>query len=288
MKTYFPIINLLRGMAAFFVCFYHFTNFSTHWGYFLPEDAFARQIGFYGSNGVFIFFVISGFVIPMSLHKEKFKLQFFHRFFMRRFVRVEIPYIASIFVILLVNFIIASNMGWNFSLDIKQIFLHFIYLIPWTNYEWINIIYWTLAIEIQYYILMAFLFLFLSHRYKWLRILGLLLFGASAFFFQNHDLIFYYSPTFLLGITLFMLKTERLKWLEASLLLVLFTIETIYIHSLTIALFSILTVVIIAFVHLENKLTDFFGNISYSLYLIHGIIGGQIIYFFGAKTSGFF
>lgn len=288
MKTYFPTINLLRGIAAFMVCFFHFSNFTSDWGEFLDKDSWIRQIGFYGSNGVFVFFVISGFVIPMLLHKEKFKLVYFFRFFARRFIRVEIPYFFSIILILAVSYIVARLLYWDFNFETGQFFAHLIYVIPWTDYEWYNVIYWTLGIEIQYYILMAILFLLINHKLKWVAYLGLFIFGASALIIQSHQLVFYYAPIFLLGIVLFMQKTNRLNSIEAYLFLALFTFETLYVHGLTITLFSIITVVVISAIDIDKPLPNQFGNLSYSLYLIHGTIGGQLLFFLGkyAETFG--
>ena len=54
------IVNALRAFAALFVAWGHFELGQTKW---------LDWSGRYGYTGVYIFFVISGFVIPYSLHR---------------------------------------------------------------------------------------------------------------------------------------------------------------------------------------------------------------------------
>ncbi|MES2798782.1 MAG: acyltransferase [Bacteroidota bacterium] len=285
MKTYFPSINFLRGLAAMMVCVFHFFNFSTVWGFlFEPTDLIASTTKL-GVNGVFIFFVISGFVIPMSLYKAKFKIIHLHRFLFRRFVRVEIPYLLSIVLILIVSYGVARLFYWPFNFDPFQFLLHIVYLIPFTNYNWYNEIYWTLAIEIQFYLLIALLYLLIKNDVKIIKIGALLAFGLSALLIESHSLVFFYSPIFLLGITSFLIKTKQLNNIEGIALLTLFFGETIWIHSFTIALFSVLTIALIHSAEINNRVTNFFGEISYSLYLLHGLVGGQLLFLLGPKVS---
>src|SRR5262245_16693709 len=52
-------LDALRGVAALFVMFYHFS---------MDRTGFERYLSF-GTTGVDLFFIISGFVIFMSLEK---------------------------------------------------------------------------------------------------------------------------------------------------------------------------------------------------------------------------
>jgi peptidoglycan/LPS O-acetylase OafA/YrhL len=287
LKTNYPTINLLRGIAAAMVCIFHFIGYTDFRGDLFSNDSLLANIGKLGTNGVFVFFVISGFVIPLSLSKDQFNLKQLPQFLSRRFIRIEIPYLVSILLILLVNFLFAIKNNSNFNIDVKQFVFHILYIIPFSKYDWYNIIYWTLAIEFQFYIAIGLLYFLLSSKNKIVVLLALLIFGLSSLLFNDNRFIFEYSTIFAQGIVLFLLKTERIKQKLAFVLLGLFVIATAYHHSITISAFSLLTVLAIHFIEINKKLSNQFGDISYSLYLTHGLIGGNLLYLFSRYFTSF-
>ena len=84
--------HALRGVAAFAVAWFHFTNGQPT---FLPQDSLLKVSGAYGYLGVAVFFVISGFVIPYSLDGAKFP-EVAPKFFNRRFWRMLIHFICRL------------------------------------------------------------------------------------------------------------------------------------------------------------------------------------------------
>jgi peptidoglycan/LPS O-acetylase OafA/YrhL len=280
LKTYYPTINLLRGTAALMVCLFHFIGYKDFRGELFPTDSFLSKLGLLGVNGVDVFFVISGFVIPLSLAKDNFNLKQLPRFLSRRFLRIEIPYIVSIFLILLVGFIFAQKSDLHFAFSPERFFYHLIYVIPFSEFEWYNVIYWTLAIEFQFYIAIGILYFFLSSGNKKVVVTGLIVFGLLGFFTDDNRLIFHYSTVFLQGIILFLIKTERITNRAGFVLMACSVIATAYLHSIEISVFSFLTVVVIQFIEISSKWTKRFGDLSYSLYLTHGLVGGNVLYLF--------
>jgi len=99
-------IHALRGLASLAVAWFHLTN---------GHDTFVKQIGSLGWLGVEVFFVISGFVIPLSIHSTNrpYRLSKFGGFLMRRMTRIEPPYIAS--ALLVVVLWKLSEFAPNFS-----------------------------------------------------------------------------------------------------------------------------------------------------------------------------
>src|ERR1700704_2847705 len=98
-------IEALRGMAALLVTWFHMTNtYSLDW---------VRYSGFYGWLGVDMFFVISGFIIPYSLHRSQYKLAYFPHFLLRRLVRLEPPYLVSIALVLILWELAARSPGFG-------------------------------------------------------------------------------------------------------------------------------------------------------------------------------
>lgn len=287
LKTYFPSINLLRGIAALLVCLYHFIGYADFRGELIASTSLLSEIGSYGVNGVYIFFVITGFVIPFSLYKDQFKLNHIHRFLARRFFRIEIPYLVSILLVLLVGFLFALKNNSHYQFNIEQFIYHLIYFIPFSNYEWYNVIYWTLAIEFQFYIVIGLLYFFLSSKKESTVIITLVLFGALSFLLPDNRFVFHYSTIFLQGIILFLIKSKHINPTTGFILIGSCIVATAFIHSVEISIFTASTLFVIHTVEINHKSTNRFGDLSYSLYLTHGLIGGNILYLFSRYVDGF-
>ena len=87
-----PVVHTLRGLASLAVCWFHFAYAGN------LDTGIARQVARYGSLGVPVFFVISGFVLPYSLWKGAYGLKLYGRFILKRIARLDPPYIAAIIV----------------------------------------------------------------------------------------------------------------------------------------------------------------------------------------------
>jgi peptidoglycan/LPS O-acetylase OafA/YrhL len=106
--------------------------------------------------------VISGFVIPYSLSRRKYLFpDDALSFFIRRLVRLEPAYLCSIVLAVGLWALSALIPGSNAILPPIGIFrsmaLQIAYLAPWFHVPWILPVYWSLAIEIQYYLFMILL-----------------------------------------------------------------------------------------------------------------------------------
>jgi peptidoglycan/LPS O-acetylase OafA/YrhL len=264
-------VEALRGVAALGVTWFHMTNtYSLDW---------VRYSGVDGWLGVEMFFVISGFIIPYSLQRSKYKLAYFPRFLLRRLVRLEPPYLISIALVLILWELAAHTPGFagappNYSLG--QILAHFLYLIPLTNYPWLNIVYWSLAYEFVFYILAGLLWPVLARR-------SLLFTAALVACTQAIDIALHDQPTgaallFFVGICC---ARKKLKldppWL--SLLAAATAVVALWwIVEPIVALVSMGTAFFIAFVDIPRlRVLGFLGAISYSLYLLHVPIGGRVV-----------
>src|SRR5689334_14543570 len=87
-------VDSLRGIASLAVCWFHLTNGNPS---FLTGGPL-KSSGTYGWLGVEMFFVISGFVIPYSLHKAGYDLKSFGTFVAKRIIRLDPPYLVSIVI----------------------------------------------------------------------------------------------------------------------------------------------------------------------------------------------
>lgn len=280
--NHFPIIDLLRGIAAFAVCCFHFTSNSSYYGSYLPDGNWFRNLGHWGWLGVEMFFVISGFVIPYSLFKSEYKISKIGQFLKKRWIRIEPPYIATILLILL-NWKF-NGWLWSYPVDInwKQVLAHLFYAPQFLGYGWINEIFWTLAIEFQYYVFISIFILGFINERVWIRLLTCGVFLVPFYFTQDNRLLTSYSSLFLMGIVTFWYKVEkvnRLLYLLYLLLLGFFAHFQFPNDGYVIPIITLFTSLVIAFVDYRSLLGSFMGKISYSLYLTHGLVGGNLIFF---------
>ncbi len=234
-----------------------------------------------------MFFVISGFVIPWSMYHNGYSLRHFFRFLLKRFARLEPPYLAS--VVLAIGIILLR--AWtiegepHIEISLPQILLHIGYLIPFfDDYHWLSPAYWTLAIEFQYYFLVAFVFVPIMKTGFIGRVLIYIAFVLSSYLIGSF--LPFWLPIFLVGIVLFLYKVKKIgRW---EFILVTFFLLAICAHKYSLsALFfiSMPVVMILFYSHLKVPGLHFLGKMSYSIYLIHGLVGASILNILSHHTN---
>lgn len=277
-RLHIPAIDTLRGVAASLVCFYHFVCTTT--GYIESEsilDFF--HLGYYG---VHMFFVISGVVIPLSMIIGGYTYDSWFRFIKKRFIRIEPPYLVSVLIAtayLIIRNYIPGTTPVDMSPDALTLFLHVGYLVPFfEGFHWVNNVYWSLAVEFQYYILLCLIFPLFLKRKLWMRIPIYLFFWTAAYMLPIMRFLPIWLPMFMVGISYVLWRYEYIQKLEFLIVLSISLVMT-YVHiDLNAALFGAGTLAIIHFLpQLRNKASRFLGDISYSLYLLHTIIGSAFI-----------
>jgi peptidoglycan/LPS O-acetylase OafA/YrhL len=271
-------IVLLRGIASLMVCLFHlgFGN-----PLYLPENNWLRQISSFGWTGVEIFFVISGFVIPYSMFVKQYTTRDFWAFLKKRIIRIEPPYLVSIVLVISLNYISTLSpyyRGAPYHPDWGNIAGHVAYLNVFTGGKWVNDVYWTLAIEFQYYILIALTFRFVVAKNRFLRLGFFAAFGVSSVLLaENLHFIFAFATYFMLGILLFQYLCKIISQTEFLLVALALFAFSAYRQGIMLTGISLGTVLIILYVKRFPSWLRFFGTISYSLYLIHIPFGGRII-----------
>ncbi|HEY2582761.1 MAG TPA: acyltransferase [Mucilaginibacter sp.] len=273
-KTRIYSVQNLRGIAALMVCIFHLTS---NLNIIDP----LKRVSIFGYLGVQIFFVISGFVIPWSLYNEHYKLKNFFSYLLKRFTRIEPPYVVSIFLFLFLNYLAAKTgiyRGAPFLLDIKQLLLNIVYLPKCFGFNWIQPVYPTLLVEFQFYILIGLIFPLLKSDKK------LIIYGIVAVFIAASYLlpvtIFSFIDLFLIGIIYFKYRIGHLKSYEFWILeITIMTFTWSTNPDLCVGAAELVSLIAIIYWDSANKITQFLGKISYSLYLIHVPIGGKIINF---------
>lgn len=280
MKTnnYLPIIVSLRGLAALAVCMFHFTKD------FVADDSITREVFRNGWMGVEVFFVISGFVIPFSLLGSNYSLKNYGSFLKKRLIRIEPAYLISVFLVIGLNFIstfIPGYAGKPFDLSFNLIFEHIGYLVRFFGNEWLNPVYWTLEIEFHYYLLVGLLIVIWNRRYNHLNIIIFLILLGSSLFLKNGLPFFRYADIFTLGILTAFYRREFIPKTKYLMFVIGISWIVFLNHGPIIVVLTFFTTILIAFFGNwgNYRFLIFFGNISYSIYLIHVPIGGRIINF---------
>jgi peptidoglycan/LPS O-acetylase OafA/YrhL len=273
-------IEVLRGIAAFSVMWFHLTNGNAS---FLPSNSLLKASGTYGYLGVQLFFVISGFVIPYSLFLQGYRIKADGLGFLgRRIVRIEPAYLVSAVLIVVLQVASALTPGSYAAMPASglaaSLALHFAYLAPWFDVPWLSPVYWSLAIEFQYYIAMLFFApLLLSDRRASVYVF-LLATVTLPLAFHDTRTLFPFLPLFGLGFIRFLIFRRFLTWAELSSWAVFFFGLCWFVLGHREALAAAFAFGFL-FLPLNRPVPvlSLLGAISYSLYLIHAPIGGRII-----------
>lgn len=272
-------VHSLRGLAAMAVAFFHFSNGNP--SFYVP--ALLRDIGSFGWLGVEIFFVISGFILPYSLWRAGYRLSpaNFGRFVLKRVIRLDPPYFASIALSLVLLYAAARAPGFSgtpFHLDPMQLGLHVGYLNGIAGVPWLNPVYWTLAIEFQFYLLTALILPLLASRSWMTRSVTVGLMLAASLSFPDIRFVGYYFPLFVFGIVAFQLFTGICVRWEAVLVFLCAALVLYPRMGGWVTFVGLATALgIFALPSWTNAPMAFLGTLSYSLYLLHVPVGGRVI-----------
>ena len=259
-------------MAAISVAAFHFSGP-------LSSEA-AKFISTYTWLGVDVFFVISGFVIPLSLHGRGYRPSHFPTFMLRRLLRLEPPYLVSIAMVILLGYLSSLAPGfqgdtWSFSFP--QIAAHLLYLVPFTEYAWLQPVYWSLAYEFAFYCCVGALFPFLiDRRIEWTVLVAAGIFGAVSLMKGVLDVGILHFVAGVLVMRFVVEEGDRISvgfWLAVSIALVFLVGGVPPGIAVAFAAAAILLGRKVVF----GRWTYFLGGISYSLYLIHVPVGGRVI-----------
>lgn len=282
-KTRLQELDALRGIAAMGVLIFHFT---------LNQNG--EKIGWrfnYGVTGVDIFFMISGFVIFLTINKIKVWQEFLTFRFARLYPTYWVCMLLTTIVILIYN---------PSSFDLYQFLANLTMTPAFFGQEVLDGSYWTLLVELLFYFWI--LIVYISKNLKrtvsigFFFTVGILLFH----YFRSYYTEFYWIslrkvpllchfPLFFSGILFYNVKFQPFSFRNVAL--ILFSLASaLYLHDKGGTAMYIITPLehklILIFFHIVfalfvlNKLHFlikppllFLGKISYSLYLLHQYIG---------------
>ena len=317
---HFAFLDGIRGWAAFAVFFYHLRIDR-------PETSLIRartpqwvlDAAVEGKHGVAVFFVLSGLVIAYSLRKHLAPEPTSDRpefdapnFALRRIVRLTPPYHAAIIVTLVFAFGAALEGGHDYRpggapFGMIRLFAHLIYAQELFGFVNFNDVFWTLSIELQFYLAFGLLVLAYDRLSRSGRPIAILqvLYGVSAALSLLWPLgivgedrrAVWFMPlwySFMLGVLVFARWRRQIPARALAGYMALLTVAPLVAgYGGAFAWVSVATAALLWIAierdrlgrWLADRASQFLGRVSYSLYLIHTpILGASFVVM--AKLTG--
>lgn len=267
-------VDGLRGIASLSVVAYH-----------LGGRTDLAILTSYGYLGVGIFFVLSGFVIASVADRGAVSFGYIGRFAARRVVRLDIPYWVSM-VVAIAFAALAVRFGARWpGFSVPQIAAHLVYLQDILGFPAISSTYWTLCFEIQFYLTLLLLLWGGRLLPRWLFWTVFLLSVAVSLLASTEAIgtprgvMLAYWWAFALGSVTWWTISGGSRWLfTAALTIVLCAPLAVHAEwrvtgALTACLLFAASGLGTMGKWLSDAVSQFFGRVSYSLYLFHPVIG---------------
>lgn len=285
-------IDGLRGLAALGVAAHHFFQHRL----FEPTTNVAKTVGEVanqGHLGVPVFFVISGYVISLSVGDRCVTPEYAARFALRRALRLSPAYWFTIAFVAATT-VLAGKLFPDYSAPLpsrdallSQLFFTFEFF----GHEPILPVFWTLAHEVQFYLLLLAAWFVVDHSALARRPTA-----AALLFLSVPGVASAFSPgvlpglcdrtwyMFAMGVLVHWWSVGRISFTPLAVLL-LGTAASLVHESAPFTIAALFTAAALITacrtrnIHLwlSNPLFQFLGMISYSLYLIHGTIGWRVL-----------
>lgn len=278
MEKRFQELDALRGIAALAVVVFHFTGYVVKWGHF-------GDFPFYftlGERGVQLFFMVSGFVIYFTLEKSRTLADFVFS----RFTRLYPTYWASLALWAAFTVAVLGDKLWITGFAVNATMLQ-----KFIGVQDLDVVYWTLAIELVFYAWMAALFAagmlkrITTFAAVWL--LASVAWAVTRKFVAvpealNTYFILQHIPYFIAGIMFRRIQTQGISPIPIALI-VLALIDSYLIKGmpdLTAAtvfflVFGLAVTGRLKF--LNNSVLLWLGAISYPLYVTHRNMGYEML-----------
>jgi len=150
-KDRLGVLDGMRGIAVLLVLWYHIWELSwlpapARWLQWIPETGFI---------GVHLFFYLSGFVITYPFVRAQFageRAPTWGHFAWRRFIKIVPSYVLSIAIAYAIGYAALSRFG---AAPWQEILTHLLFIHTWwqSTYGSINGVLWTLAVEVEFYLI---------------------------------------------------------------------------------------------------------------------------------------
>lgn len=298
MRSTLPNITSLRFFLALLVVIYHIPQFCANrgWPSFSELPIFNK-----GTEAVYVFFSLSGFLIIKNLFEEKLKKGTISikQFYKRRILRIFPLYYAVLIFGLLYYNLILPHLG--FEMKPRQYSLLEGIVLGGTFFPNILAIFqpggileilWSIGIEEQFYLIIAPLFLLLPTKKVPLFLLLFTVVYFVAFYLDYFKILrdgkmyfYYFSISGLAAVSMILhpnLKIFSFAKIFIYLIFLLYLTTSLFTNNLSkseyqffsMILFPLFILCIIQTPYkiLENEKVKYLGKISYGIYMLHAIV----------------
>lgn len=240
----------------------------------------------FGPGGVLLFFLLSGYLIFRNLQRQTLPV-----FVLRRFAKLFPAYWFNILVILFMGYYVADYPRFSTMAYVAN----FLMMPDIFHQALISGVFWTLIIEIKFYVLVALQYRFLRGRHVLVVPSTILLMNLAFWFaFERGSVLLTYLPVFYIGIEIY--RAEAAAWAPAALRRLAAVTLTIGASMLLFVQYSSVETALYiplqaAFFVWALKASwhrlwlSFIGRISYSLYLYHGVLGYEVLRHFAGGNA---
>jgi len=270
-------IEALRAIAALMVLLFHFITFYNG-ETFLVASEYVRSSSEFGAQGVEMFYIISGFVMMLSLTRKKYTIAGFGSYCLKRGLRILPLYW------LVIALMIVIDLAWQVAPDWKNLLCNMSFTVElFDGTRWMNPVFSTLGVEVQFYLLLGLLFPLLKAN-RWLKYIVFALWLLAGYYTPEHYTVLNAGPFFIVGMLLYDASQSDRNLNFGGIALILVALSALQqFQDVTIVL---VTLYLMLIVQPTWKPLVRLGEVSYSIYLTHGIFGGWLLYFCASPFYG--
>lgn len=271
MRANYSLVQALRGIAALWVVLFH-ASAAQHVPALRETLPSWLGAGLFdaGHYGVAIFFALSGFVIAHSLLGSVMTSSRFGQFMLRRSIRLDPAYWTSMAIVVGVGIAVSTLRAKPYAVpDTWAVLAHIAYLQEILAVKGIDVVYWTLTYEIQFYAVFALAMM--VRGFMWPLFMLALLSAAGTLDGAPQGLFVHFWGAFFVGVLARHAIDDRQRMVGLIALAVLLAIDDAFgaISAATALLLYASVRSGFAEQGLGWRWIQFLGTVSYSLYLIH-------------------
>jgi peptidoglycan/LPS O-acetylase OafA/YrhL len=271
-------LDTLRGLAILFVLIGHYTKYAPYTLSGAPVEVWFTD---FGHGGVILFFMLSGYLIWTKGQENPAPV-----FLLRRFAKIVPAYWVNVLFVALMGLII-----WFFpAFGLKDTLGNLLFAGGSMGIAPLSGVYWTLIVEVKFYLLFALVFYAPLRRFFWLVPVVAVAANLGLFFtMQRASTLLIYLPIFFIGAAIAAVEKHKLAFP------VVLVLAAVSMAGLTLtaphrgwqaAIFLAIDLSLFWGFYcnqIGQRHLAWLGVISYSVYLYHTTLGFPLLDAFGTS-----
>jgi peptidoglycan/LPS O-acetylase OafA/YrhL len=269
-------LDTLRGLAILFVLIGHYTQYAPYGVAGVPLRTMFTD---FGQGGVILFFMLSGYLIWIKGQENPAPV-----FLLRRFAKIVPAYWVNVLLVAVMGLLV-----WFFpAFGLKDALGNLLFMGGSMGIASLSGVYWTLIVEVKFYLLFALVFYTPLRRFFWLVPVAAVVINLGLFFtIQRASTLLIYLPIFFIGAAIAAVERQKLT---VPVVLALAAISMVGLalaapHRGWQAAVFLAADLALFWALYRNQIGQrhiaWLGVISYSVYLYHTTLGFPLLEAFG-------